>query len=182
MIVAPEYNLQFVPGEPEKKALENKKKLLAGHDAQVLMKQQAKTEEIQKPGYIETMIQNVIDNIKITVERIHVRYEQSSGGNCVAMGLMLPSLTLDSCDTDWVPKLVHQGEITYKVGRLTNLSVYIQPHAKPFAGLDKKAILEAMATTARTLTPADYLIEPISLEVGSLLTLGSRSPQQIQVK
>lgn len=165
MIVAPEYNLQFVPGEAEKKAQEVKKKLLAAHDAQVLVKQQAKSEEMQKPGYIETMIQNVIDNVKVTVERIHIRYEHGSAGNCVAMGLLLPSLTLDSCDTNWAPKLVHQGEITYKVGRMTNLSVYVQPHAKPFAGLDKNAIPEAMATTARTLTPADYLIEPISLEV-----------------
>lgn len=67
-------------------------------------------------GFIARLVQKAIDNIQITVEHVHIRYEDNRSDHPFACGLTLDSLSARSTDSAWKPAfLTTEHTLVHKV-------------------------------------------------------------------
>uniref|UniRef100_A0A182Q6S0 UBA domain-containing protein n=1 Tax=Anopheles farauti TaxID=69004 RepID=A0A182Q6S0_9DIPT len=86
-------------------------------------------------NYGTTLVTNIIENLQLTVNGIHVRYEDALTvpKQHFACGIKIDSLSAQSCDASWTPgKTVNwtTQHLTFKLVELTNFSVYWDPRAE----------------------------------------------------
>ena len=75
------------------------------------------------------MVNRIIDNIEIQLSNIYIRYEDSYStphlGKFV-VGILLKELITFTSGSDWKGKLmIHGGDITHKLVKLTHFSVFL---------------------------------------------------------
>lgn len=93
----------------------------------------AKTED----GFTEKLLAQVVRNIQVTIQNIHIRYEDkvSSPGNVFAVGITLSDLSMKSTDANWKPCL-DTDKFVYKLNSLDSLSLYWHPNAEMLSDED----------------------------------------------
>lgn len=132
-----------------------------------MSEQDAKKQE----GFISQLVTKVIDNIQITVENVHFRYEDSLSdpGNTFAAGITLASFTVDSCDANWQKTFVEGNhDQIYKLATLNSLAVYWNTKSKSMKGLAPDQLVEQYgALIARDddiPSENQYILKPVSGE------------------
>ncbi|KAF4595031.1 vacuolar protein sorting-associated protein vps13 [Ophiocordyceps camponoti-floridani] len=85
-------------------------------------------EEQQKnQSFTQSLVTKIVDNLQITVKKIHIRYEDSisAPGHPFALGLTLEEFSAVSTDGDWKPTFIQNSTvITNKLATLGALAVY----------------------------------------------------------
>ena len=111
--------------EEEKSAFDTKKGLLETWENLTLIPQEDTT---QKPdaGYTTRMLEKVIDNIHIQVNRVHVRYEDNVKKRNFAFGIAIGSLISVTTNNKWQPEFLGQaGQFVRKKVNMENFCVYL---------------------------------------------------------
>eukprot|EP01041_Mallomonas_annulata_P001683 gene1683-3255_t len=93
--------------------------------------------------YIQRLTANIIDNIEVTLQNIHIRYEDSRTipGNTFSAGITLDSFVVTTTDQNWLESFVSRTSVLYnnsihKMATMTNLGVYWNSQEnKPIANL-----------------------------------------------
>uniref|UniRef100_A0A2M4A0B1 Putative vacuolar protein n=1 Tax=Anopheles triannulatus TaxID=58253 RepID=A0A2M4A0B1_9DIPT len=89
-------------------------------------------------NYGTSLVTNIVENLQLTVNGIHIRYEDglTIPGQRFACGIQIEALSAQSCDDQWVPG--SRGtpnyawaaqQLTFKLVELSNFSVYWDPRA-----------------------------------------------------
>ncbi|KFB49228.1 vacuolar protein sorting 13D [Anopheles sinensis] len=86
-------------------------------------------------NYGTSLMTNIIENLQLTVNGIHIRYEDglTIPNQRFGCGIKIDSLSAQSCDASWVPGRTanwNAQHVTFKLVELTNFSVYWDPQAK----------------------------------------------------
>ncbi|KAL7638274.1 UNVERIFIED_CONTAM: hypothetical protein RMT77_010838 [Armadillidium vulgare] len=112
-----------------------------------------------------SFITNIIENIQLKIQDVHIRYEddKSKPGELFACGLTIESLTVQSSDEHWIPKFVYATEksISYKLLELKNFGVYWDSSTTIYSS-------KSLGELATLMVPSinggdhDYILEPVS--------------------
>uniref|UniRef100_A0AAG5DF63 UBA domain-containing protein n=1 Tax=Anopheles atroparvus TaxID=41427 RepID=A0AAG5DF63_ANOAO len=86
-------------------------------------------------NYGTSLMTNIIENLQLTVNGIHIRYEDglTIPHQRFGCGIKIDSLSAQSCDASWVPGRTanwNAQHVTFKLVELTNFSVYWDPRAE----------------------------------------------------
>ncbi|XP_053673030.1 intermembrane lipid transfer protein Vps13D [Anopheles nili] len=86
-------------------------------------------------NYGTSLVTNIIENLQLTVNGIHVRYEDglTVPNQRFACGIKIDSLSAQSCDASWQPGKTtnwNTQQVTFKLVELTNFTVYWDPRAE----------------------------------------------------
>ena len=99
-------------------------------------------------SYDCSYIGNIVENLQLNIKDVHLLYEDDSsgsGGEMTAIGMMIESLSAQTCDGDWSPRFVYRdlvlGQLdAFKLVDLIGLAVYIDTEATSYGNTAVLAI------------------------------------------
>ncbi|KAK2147039.1 hypothetical protein LSH36_573g06025, partial [Paralvinella palmiformis] len=80
-----------------------------------------------KRGFMEKLIATIMNNIQISIQRIHIRYEDrvTNPDHPFACGIMLKLITAETTNSQWQPiTLDSTASLVHKLVKLHGLSIY----------------------------------------------------------
>ncbi|KAK9477512.1 hypothetical protein V1514DRAFT_282762 [Lipomyces japonicus] len=129
VLAIPKANQEYDEVEEERRKQLLKMERL--EDVELLLQAQPEsisTEEQKKnQSFTESLVTKIIDNLQITVKKIHIRYEDtiSAPGHPFSLGITLGEFSAVSADEDWNPIFIQDNVLTtHKLTKLENLAVY----------------------------------------------------------
>ena len=79
-----------------------------------------------EPGYVEKLIENIVDNIQIRIHRVYFRYEDKITSKLpFAIGIKLAEATAETCNSLWKPEFVKESKKSFKLLKVQELSVFL---------------------------------------------------------
>lgn len=117
-------------------------------------------EEIKQKSFMEKLMGKVIDNIKVTIRNIHIRFEHSLDSRNFCVGFCLESIESYTTDENWEMHFTDRHQVKnanlaiFKVMKITGLSMYwmqLNPTHK------KNQVSDF---TEKVFNDQDYLIKP----------------------
>ena len=82
-------------------------------------------DEAKSPGYFESYSTTIVNNIQICISNIYIRYEDTiSSSDAFAVGISLKELTVQTCNKDWIPKYVSEGDFCYKLIKINSFQCF----------------------------------------------------------
>jgi hypothetical protein len=156
--IEPRTNFEFNADKEKQNAIQKKFKRLEAAEELFLTSQAA-----EDKSYVEKLVEKVVDNIKINISNIHIRYTDKIDGRNIAFGIALPKLTAHTTDKTFSQTLqekifVEDAEFTYKRVELTNLFMYLnefQPNQFTSKHISSTEI-------AQSLKPHHFLLNPVN--------------------
>eukprot|EP00041_Stephanoeca_diplocostata_P038677 m.1541609 g.1541609 ORF g.1541609 m.1541609 type:complete len:4012 (+) comp25251_c0_seq2:253-12288(+) len=132
----------------------------------------------------------VINNVQVTIKRIHIRYEDSgvtNGTDPFTCGLTLGELSAVSATDAWEQcKMGTNPDVARKLLRLQGLALYWNPSAATNGLLSKVKDRGAISTQFRGITHTgakcdalDYIVNPIATE--GRITINKKSMPQHEI-
>jgi len=130
-------------------------------------------DEAKNEGFIAAFTNRIVDNLQISVQNVHIRYEDdvSVPGHPFSVGLTLGGFSATSTDKDWQPTFIHNSkEGVHKLAQLDSLSIYFDTDSESLAGMpSEKAIVEfnkriAKAGPEATHVKHQFVMRPVSGE------------------
>ncbi|WFD07777.1 Vacuolar protein sorting-associated protein 13 [Malassezia vespertilionis] len=119
-------------------------------------------------SFISSLVTKIVDNVQVTVQNIHIRYEDDTAnpGSPFAVGVTLAELSAVSTDEHWVPAFVHNSAYgIHKLAKLDSLSVYWDTDTQFLETSNAEELqlkLNEMIPTKDTQPPHQYVLEPVS--------------------
>ncbi|KAI7863890.1 hypothetical protein BDF14DRAFT_1998124 [Spinellus fusiger] len=172
LLAVPKSEVSISPAEEEERAQMLKQRRLA--TAELLEDSQTHGDQSKKiqgenDGFIGQLTTKVIDNLQLSINNIHIRYEDSVSdqGHLFAAGMTLKELSAVSTNGEWTPTFISEMTNTiHKLTTLNSLSVYWDTNAKSMAGLPQEEALKAFTH----LIPCgedisqqhQYIVKPVS--------------------
>ncbi|CAM9617791.1 unnamed protein product, partial [Ectocarpus fasciculatus] len=122
-------------------------------------KRGGKGNDEDKKGFVEQLVQRIVDNIEINVADIHIRYEDTVlvPGQTVSAGVCLESFVVTTTDKGFVPQFVDRtgsgGQHTkvHKLARVEGFSVYWR--------IDDKERFALLPTERRSSALRDFVAQ-----------------------
>ncbi|KAF0982041.1 hypothetical protein FDP41_011902 [Naegleria fowleri] len=126
IVLRPKMKRPYNQDEEKQRQRELKRYLLDQFEKQQLEKEKQKeNQEKTEEGFFDKLIETVLNNLKIKLENIHIRFQDDD--NCVA-GFSLDSMEVNSTDSSFEKKFQKNlGELTYKLLTMQKLSIYLNP-------------------------------------------------------
>ena len=87
-------------------------------------------EEMKQKGFIEKLTGKILDNIKVTIKNIHIRFEYGLDSRNFAVGLCLESIESYTTDENWEIHFTDRQDLKsaflsiFKVFNIKGLSIY----------------------------------------------------------
>ncbi|KAG0346597.1 hypothetical protein BG004_001308 [Podila humilis] len=126
-------------------------------------------EEKKNATFLNQLITKVVDNLQVSINNIHVRYEDklSDPKHPFSAGLTLSQLSAVSTDGEWVPTFIHDETNTiHKLATLDSLAMYWNTDSRSLAGKGKddalKAFVELIARAEYVPEEHQYILKPVS--------------------
>lgn len=128
---------------------------------------EAKGEELGRDladeTFAESLVKKIVDNLQVTIKKIHVRYEDQSvlTEKPYTLGLSLEELSAVSTDENWKPSFIAITQaFTRKLLTLKSLYCYMETKdPQLYSDLDKEGQLKEFKATNDC---QEYLMKPIS--------------------
>ena len=126
-------------------------------------------------SYGSSYIGNIVENLQLNIKDVHLRYEDdSSGGAMTAIGIMIESLSAQTCDGDWSPRFVYRDPVlgqldAFKLVDLTGLAVYIDTEATSYGNTRPGELWQTMRMQDRSDT--QYVLAPVSYDWSIVIIL-----------
>lgn len=130
-------------------------------------------DEAKNEGYVGGLVNRLVDNVQVSVQNVHIRYEDdvSVPGHPFAVGLTLGGFTAVSTDAEWKPTYIHNSKDgVHKLAQLDSLSIYFDTDCESLAGMPTdKAIIEfnkriAKAGPEPSSVKHQFIMRPVSGE------------------
>ncbi|XP_041355806.1 vacuolar protein sorting-associated protein 13A-like isoform X2 [Gigantopelta aegis] len=127
-----------------------------------------KPKEEKQDSFVEKMATQVIKNLQIKVNNIHVRYEDrhTNPKRPFAIGITLHELLFQTTDEKWAPCVIKEAVTQiYKLIRLDSLGVYWNSCTDMYDGRSRAEILTTLKSniaSGDSKTEYQYCVKPIS--------------------
>ncbi|XP_067654011.1 intermembrane lipid transfer protein VPS13A-like isoform X3 [Haliotis asinina] len=168
-LAVPNAGIKYNEEKEEKAKQEAKqKKLKQIEERKKAEAEKDKPKEEKQDTFVEKMATQVIKNLQIKVNNIHVRYEDrfTNPKRPFAVGVTLRELLFQTTDESWQPCVIKDAVTQiFKLIRLDSLGVYWDSCAKMYDDLPKEDILKTLKSNIaaqNAQTDYQYLIKPIS--------------------
>ncbi|KIK70982.1 hypothetical protein GYMLUDRAFT_33082 [Collybiopsis luxurians FD-317 M1] len=172
LLVVPSTQSAYDPEEEEKRAHAAKMERL--ENAELLhmrgQAEQSSDESPQQQGLWASLTAKIINNLQITVQNIHIRYEDkmSVPGHPFAAGVTLAGFTAVSVNEKWQAAFIEStaGAI-HKLAKLESLALYFDTDSPSMAGLPLKEAVEnfnKMIAHDVKDTTHQFILKPVSGE------------------
>ncbi|KAG0317193.1 hypothetical protein BGZ99_006445, partial [Dissophora globulifera] len=126
-------------------------------------------EEKKNATFLNQLITKVVDNLQVSINNIHVRYEDkmSDPQHPFSAGLTLSQLSAVSTDGEWVPTFIHdEANTIHKLATLDSLAMYWNTDSQSLAGKDMdgalKAFIDLIAKAEHVPDVHQYILKPVS--------------------
>ncbi|KAG9302115.1 hypothetical protein G9A89_020549 [Geosiphon pyriformis] len=161
----------YDPEEDERRAQQVKEEKLAHAELLQTRPQSEITEEDDQKNqsFINQLITKIIDNLQISINNIHLRYEDklSDPGHPFAVGLTLSEFSALSTDKNWNPTFIeNETQSIHKLVTLGSLAIYWNTDSRSLSG---KTLVEAIqlfteliASEKNIPTEHQYILKPVS--------------------
>ncbi len=135
LVAAPKANAEYDEDEEARRQHALKMEKL---DSAELLKEQSsagmsEADRQKHQSFMDSLVTKVVDNLQISVKRIHLRYEDSlsTPEHPFALGITLAEFSAVSTDESWHPKFIHDSSAaSYKLVTLGALAIYWNTDAK----------------------------------------------------
>ncbi|CED84268.1 Vacuolar protein sorting-associated protein [Phaffia rhodozyma] len=131
LLAVPSGQNKSTPEEDEKREQAAKQERLDAAEAFDLKSQVSGAggaeEQKKNESALAGMIQNIVNNVQITIKNIHVRYEDklSTPEHPFAIGATLAEFKAISTDENWMETFIHNSDkALHKMAQLSNLAIY----------------------------------------------------------
>ncbi|KAF8984234.1 hypothetical protein BGZ46_008534 [Entomortierella lignicola] len=126
-------------------------------------------EEKKNATFLNQLITKVVDNLQVSINNIHVRYEDkmSDPKHPFSAGLTLSQLSAVSTDGEWVPTFIHdEANTIHKLATLDSLAMYWNTNSGSLAGRGVdgalKAFVDLIAKAEHIPDEHQYILKPVS--------------------
>lgn len=127
-------------------------------------------EEARKnQSFTDSLVTKIIDNLQITINNIHIRYEDnySVPGHEFSIGISLEELSAVSTNENWEPSFIQDTKsLTHKLATLSSFSLYWNTDSKSVRDLEGPELIKFMKKAAQsdpTVTNSfQYILRPVS--------------------
>ncbi|EFC42670.1 hypothetical protein NAEGRDRAFT_80298 [Naegleria gruberi] len=167
IVLRPKMRRPFVEEEEKQRQRDLKKHVLDQFEKQEAAKAEkaaASTgDEKTEEGFFDKLIETVLNNLKIKIENIHIRYQDDN--NCVG-GFYLESMEVNSTNENFETKFQKNlGELTYKLLTMSKLAIYLNPwtEKEDFVNtcIEKKVCDRDIIQSIIKANDRVYLLEPV---------------------
>ncbi|XP_042203320.1 vacuolar protein sorting-associated protein 13-like isoform X2 [Homarus americanus] len=170
VVVVPNTSIKYDPKGEEKLLHETKMAALQrAEDAKIKLQEIEKgTKTKSQDSFQEKLIAQVIRNIQVTIQDIHIRYEDSVScpNSPFAVGVTLHDLSMKSTDSSWKPCL-DTDKLIYKLNSLDGLGIYWNPNAELLSEMNQpkekmiQCLTDLIAYQDHLPQTMKYIIGPI---------------------
>ncbi|XP_078488889.1 intermembrane lipid transfer protein VPS13A-like [Ciona intestinalis] len=136
-----------------------------------LESKQASGKEESQDGFVEKLTSQIIRNVQIRIQNIHMRYEDQSTNtqHPFAAGVKLKNLHFETTDENWIPTLLDAPvENIYKLVDLQGLSLYWnaspKDYYKDFPPSEQLSLFKQSFGDKDLSTEYTYILKPIQLK------------------
>ncbi|KAJ3031870.1 UNVERIFIED_CONTAM: hypothetical protein HDU68_011629 [Siphonaria sp. JEL0065] len=155
--------------------------------AELLSTKEKLPEDKQNTTFITQLITKIVDNLQISIENIHIRYEDRSLGGSeekqLSIGITLSRLSAESTDEFWKATFIHdEVGIIHKLMTLDSLAVYFNNDDTTLSSMDPDALRSQMLhLIANDFIPDSnqYILKPVS---GQGKVIINKAPQKGEVR
>ncbi|KAJ3104766.1 hypothetical protein HK100_004002, partial [Physocladia obscura] len=127
-------------------------------------------DEKQNASFITQLVTKIIDNLQLSIQNIHVRYEDRTLGSItkpISFGITLSELSAFSTDEEWTAAFIHEEVgVIHKLCRLESLAVYFNNDDLTLGGLameeSKQAFISLIAGENYIPEQNRYILKPVS--------------------
>ncbi|KAJ4486135.1 vacuolar protein sorting-associated protein 13 [Lentinula aciculospora] len=147
LLVVPSTQSAYNPQQEEERAQAAKLERL--ENAELLhmrgQAEQSSDDSPQQQGLWASLTAKIINNLQITVQNIHIRYEDkmSAPGHPFAAGITLAGFTAVSVNEVWQPTFIESSAgAIHKLAKLESLALYFDTDSPSMAGLPLKEAVE----------------------------------------
>lgn len=170
LIIVPNKGVVYNEEKAKKNGQEAKQKALMRLEENRKRKRAPKSPEAD--SFTEKLVAQVIKNLQIKVQNIHIRYEDkyTNRHRPFVAGFTLESLQFSTTDSNWQETIHKEAvQIVYKLVSLNNLAIYWNSKSKLMSDMtDNDAILKALQESVvvgdRKPESYKYILEPITLQ------------------
>ncbi|XP_067142942.1 intermembrane lipid transfer protein VPS13A-like isoform X2 [Centruroides vittatus] len=144
-------------------------------------------EELEsKPrGFFENLAATLINNIQVSIQNVHIRYEDIvSGHSALACGMLIQSLTAITTNNKWKPTQIDgDAKSIFKLVKLESLSIYVNPVCHPenlvlrdmHSSFWKNSMKKALATFSMNGDEFEFVMKPVSAKVKMIFNKSSEA-------
>ncbi|KAF9435541.1 hypothetical protein BGZ76_006083 [Entomortierella beljakovae] len=134
-------------------------------------KQPADSDEEDKKNatFLNQLITKVVDNLQVSINNIHIRYEDkmSDPKHPFSAGLTLSQLSAVSTDGEWVPTFIQdEANTIHKLATLDSLAMYWNTDTRSLGGKDVeealKVFVDLIAKAEHVPDEHQYILKPVS--------------------
>ena len=159
------------------------------------MKQKEKEGGADKSaGFTAKLVEKVINNLQVSIGRIHFRYEDEISGRpgaYYAFGATLGGVNVLSTDENWRHCFIEglENVLKYKLAELNSLTVYIDPHARSYAALPTEQLCAELrrgvayndSQTGVQALPLDkhYILRPVNAQIRLILNMSPKIDMKV---
>ncbi|XP_064596167.1 intermembrane lipid transfer protein VPS13C-like [Liolophura sinensis] len=168
-LAIPNIGIKYNEEKEEKAKQEAKqKKLQQIEDAKKLEAEKDKPKEEKKDSFVEKLATQVIKNLQVQVNNVHVRFEDrfTDPQHPFAIGVTLQELSFKTTDENWNPCVVKDAVTQiFKLVKLESLALYWNSNTTMLDTVPKEEImlnLKNNVITPQHKPDYQYLIRPIS--------------------
>ncbi|KAJ3205144.1 hypothetical protein HDU82_005381, partial [Entophlyctis luteolus] len=125
-------------------------------------------DEKQNASFIAQLVTKMVDNLQLSIQNIHIRYEDTNiHSDLMSMGITLSELSAFSTDENWNPAFIHdEVGIIHKLCRLESLAVYFNHSDVSLRGLnsmESKEVLNSIIAAENYVPEQNkYVLKPVS--------------------
>ncbi|XP_062132408.1 intermembrane lipid transfer protein Vps13 isoform X1 [Drosophila sulfurigaster albostrigata] len=166
-LVSPNNNVRYNAEKEAKYELAAKKAALDALEA-ARKKELEKVEAKADAGFAEKLTVQIVNNLQVTINNVHVRYEDTTTtGNPFSFGITLHELELYTTDRNWDKcYMTERAPQVFKIANLSCLSVYMNCHGNLYGKQEKTTLSNTFEKdiAKKDFKPANfcYVLGPLS--------------------
>ncbi|XP_025082320.1 vacuolar protein sorting-associated protein 13A-like isoform X2 [Pomacea canaliculata] len=154
----------------EEKILQDikQKKLAQIEEAKKLEAERRQPKEVKKDTFAEKLTTQIVKNLQVKVNNIHVRYEDcyTNPARPFSFGITLQELLFQTTDEEWNPCIIKEAVTQiYKLVKLDSLSIYWNCYSNLLNQEESSVILDSLRSNIAghgAKPEYQYVVRPIS--------------------
>jgi vacuolar protein sorting-associated protein 13A/C len=168
LIIEPSTVTKYDPKEEEERQQKLKQQKLKVFKMQQLAKPEEDTGKKASKNFGQRMATNILANLQVEINNIHIRFEDGKAPIPFAAGLTIENLRVQTTDEKWKVTKVKPSGVSYKLTSVNNMAVYFNIGEKPLrynSLAEAYKLMEALIPTDLNAVKHDYIVKMESLRV-----------------
>jgi len=189
LLVVPKTEVEYDAKRDEKE--QHEVKMREVHKIEELRKEKEEAEKNAKESdktndtFVERMQLQVIRNLELSIQNIHIVYEDKTTkpDHPFALGITLNYFRIHTTTADWQQTILKEDTpLIHKLGELSAFSIYWNTNAKLRSGLDKDEALKNLKeniaiSNLRAPSDISYILRPMNIKARVVLVMKPRQEE-----